>query len=153
MIGSPDNTLIRGTLASIHKHELEHQILSSDEIRERFQVFQTSPEEIGIFEKEAGFLIPEACIEAHLLLASSHGAHLHHEETFLHWSPVDANQIAVTTSKAIYFTRKLVLSVGPWAPQVYGKDIPMELRVERRVLFWVQPEDYEPFKASFPICI
>jgi glycine/D-amino acid oxidase-like deaminating enzyme len=33
-------------------------------------------------------------------------------------------------------TKKLVLSVGAWAPDLYGHSIPDSLRVERRTLFW-----------------
>jgi hypothetical protein len=41
-------------------------------------------------------------------------------------------------------TKKLVLSVGAWAPEIYGGDILDNLHVERRVLYWFKTasEDY-----------
>jgi hypothetical protein len=36
-------------------------------------------------------------------------------------------------------TKKIVLSVGPWAPELYGDSICLPLHVERRVLYWFRP--------------
>ncbi len=47
--------------------------------------------------------------------------------------------VTVTTAQGTYKTHKLVLTVGAWAPSVYGTALPFELVVERRVLFWFEP--------------
>jgi glycine/D-amino acid oxidase-like deaminating enzyme len=38
-----------------------------------------------------------------------------------------------------YLTKKLILSVGAWAPELYGHLIKVPLHCERRVLFWFEP--------------
>jgi hypothetical protein len=46
--------------------------------------------------------------------------------------------------------RKLVLTVGPWAPALFGSDIPLSLHVERRALFWFKPDNdkLDDFRVS-----
>ena len=48
-----------------------------------------------------------------------------------------------------YLTHKIVLAVGPWAPALYGSEIPVQLHVERRVQFWFQPINPNLFKVYF----
>ena len=89
----------------------------------------------------AGYLIPEAAVSAHLALAEHHGADLNFEESLIKWEAVTCNGqniIKVTTDKDIYWSKKIILSVGPWAPAVYGADIPLPLVAERRVLYWFE---------------
>ena len=38
-----------------------------------------------------------------------------------------------------YFTRKIILAVGPWAPELYGSELSVRLHVERRIQFWFKP--------------
>lgn len=49
----------------------------------------------------------------------------------------------VTTSCGIYMTRKLVLTVGAWAPELFNSVLPFDLFLERRVLFWFEPLEVE----------
>lgn len=48
MIGLPDSEVILGTIASIKKENLSHEILDSQEIRSRYPAFQVSDQEIGM---------------------------------------------------------------------------------------------------------
>lgn len=139
----------------------------------------------GIYENDAGYLVPEECVTAHLNVAKSHGADLHFNETVLSWKAIpipnnsnhttvdcsNANQILkdeidenqekgtvyeVTTTHgegnlqtSTYLTHKIVLAVGPWAPALYGSEIPVQLHVERRVQFWFQPINPNLFKVYY----
>lgn len=133
--------IIQGTLASVRTHSLPHEILSAEQITERFPVFKPpSVDTIGILESEAGYLIPEACVEAHFKMAEKYGAELHFEESLVAWEQIRESLFKVTTDLGkVYLSKKLVMSVGPWAPDIYGSSIPIPLHVERRVLFWFKP--------------
>lgn len=41
---------------------------------------------LGIFETDAGYLVPESCVDSHLNEAASNGAELHFNERVLSWS-------------------------------------------------------------------
>lgn len=175
MIGHPDSTVVRGTLASISTHSLPHQIFNSNELKEKYPILTPDENTIGVFETEAGYLIPESCIENYYRSAEQNGAILHFEETFISWKTVPSNifnfinsseyndiqqeeqteLIEVTTNLRTYITKKLVLTVGAWAPEIYGPSLPFKLRVERRVLYWIQPTEtkyLESFK-NLPVYI
>lgn len=144
MIGSVESDVVAGTLNSIREHDLPHQILSADELRSRYPCFQPSSSEIGVYETDAGYLIPELCIKYYLLLARNSGAELHFGEKFLSWNELDTVNgkiIEVITNLGKYYCKKLVMTVGPWAPEIYGKQISVPLVVERKVLYWMKPLD------------
>jgi sarcosine oxidase len=154
MIGSLESDVVAGTLKSIKTHELPHEIISANDLKFRYPCFEPKENETGIFETDAGYLIPELCIKYYLQIARKHGVELHFEEKFESWIEIDSPDgkvIEVTTNLSKYYCKKLVLSVGPWAPLIYGKDIAVPLAVERRVLFWLKPLENEPsFKVSTP---
>ena len=151
MIGYPESAVIQGTLNSIQKHCLQHEILDANEIKKRFPVFNPKSDEIGILEVEAGYLVPELCIMAYQDIATEkYNAELHYEETMKSWSKGKDNLYFIDTEvtlnnnekrKNVYCTKKLILCVGAWAPELYGSEIPLKLHVERRVLFWFEPEN------------
>jgi sarcosine oxidase len=165
MVGKPSSTLIQGTLLSVETHALPYEILSSDEITRRFPMMTPSSDEIGVYENQAGYLIPEACITAYCALAESYNATLHFNETVLTYTAIPRTDLSephnendnssimkVTTDKGrVVYSKKVVVCVGAWAPELYGSSIPLPLRVERRVLFWLTPPDSSNF-TLFQVC-
>ena len=146
MLGKSDSDVVSGTLASVRQHQLHHEVLNAEQIKARFPVFQPDPDEIGIFESEAGYLNPEKCVNAYQLMAVHFGAQLHFHESVVSWKEITDNSAGVvlevvTDTGRVVYTKKLVLAVGAWAPQVYGSVLPLNLYVERRVLYWFQPTD------------
>lgn len=143
MIGLPSSEVVKGTIASVQKHSLTHEILNSSEIKARYPHFSPSEDEIGVLETEAGYLIPEASVEAHLKMAELYKAELRFEESMISWEVIEPSIVKVETSLGVYYAKKIILSVGAWAPEVYGRDISSQLKlsVERRVLYWFEPQD------------
>ena len=163
MIGKENSVVITGTLASIKTHDLPHEILSASDINRRFPAFNVSEDEIGLLETEAGYLVPELCVDAYRSMAERYGAELHYEEKVISWhtekciidlgdANVEEDIVFVETSKGnTYLTKKLIISAGPWAPELYGKHIADELTVERRVLFWFEPKNGTDIFKSMPM--
>jgi sarcosine oxidase len=155
MIGAPDSAVVAGSILSARTHRLPHEILDAAEITRRYPVLTPPSDHIALYEKKAGFVMPEKCTLAHLDQAARRGAELHFEEKVLHWtaSP-DGEGVSVTTTKATYEATRLVISPGPWAPQVLA-DIGLPLQVERQLLYWfdsaVGATPFEP--KRFPIFI
>lgn len=145
MIGDPNSVVIKGTMKSNLTHGLPHEVLSSSEINARFPVFRPTENEIGILEADAGVLVPELCVEAHLNVAETHGAILHFNEAMTSWEHSLDSKISIKTSLGSYTCDKVVFAVGVWAPEIFRDTIPMSLHVERRVLYWFEPEGIENF--------
>ena len=136
---------------------MDHEILTHAEIRRRYPMMQADEDEIGLFESDAGYLNPELCMHTHLKLAEEFGAELHFQERLMDYqiqmdSEDDKKEvITVSTDRGQYRARKLLLTVGAWAPQVYGAEISpiLTLHLERRVLCWLLPTHHrEEFKVG-----
>jgi sarcosine oxidase len=147
MVGRPDSEVILGTLESCKQHALAHEVLSSEEIKKRFPIFRPSSDEIGIFELDAGYLVPEQVILSYINMARHYSADLRFNESMLCYKQItiqlpngtEDRLIEVTTTKETYRSRKIVLAVGAWAPKIYGSEISLSLHAERRALFWLKP--------------
>lgn len=137
MVGRPDTVLVRGSLESATVHRLAHEVLGAQAIRDRFPVFAPGDDMIGVWEPRAGILAPEACVRAHLAQARAAGADLHHEEAVLAWEAGPAG-VEVRTPGRRYRAGRLVVTPGPWAPQVLA-DLGLPLVIERQVVAWFEP--------------
>ncbi|MDE2462875.1 MAG: N-methyl-L-tryptophan oxidase [Alphaproteobacteria bacterium] len=123
------------TLSAARRHGIDHSILDAAEIRRRFPQFLVRDHEYGYFEPQAGFVRPEACIRAQLLLAERLGAHIRTQERLLSFEAEGA-AVRVITDKASYRTRRLVLAAGAWMPDLLGPSFASLFRITRQVLNW-----------------
>jgi sarcosine oxidase len=145
MIGKPNSEVIQGTLQSIQQHSLPHKILSSQEIRQKYHVFNTNDDEIGIWEANAGYLHPEVCIETYIEIAQINGVIIHYGEGLKSYATIGSGpqkgSVEVITDKGRYIGKKLILTVGAWALDLYASQLPFPLYIVRRVLFWFEQTD------------
>ena len=137
MVGPPDGVVVRGSKRSAEEHQLEHELLSSAQLRARFPVFQPADNMVGVWEPRAGILFPELAIKTHLELAAKSGADLRFNEPVLRWEP-DGEGVRVFTGHSVYTANQLLLSAGAWLGSLIG-NFKLPLRVERQVLFWFEP--------------
>lgn len=137
MIGPDDGVLVQGALASARMHHLPYELITADEVQRRFPPFRLQPGTVAVQEPNAGVLFPEACVRAHLDGASRAGAALHFEEPVLRWT-ADGGGVEVVTAAQTYAASRLVITAGPWAPQVL-RELGLPLVVERNVMYWFAP--------------
>ena len=153
-LGPPDGELVAGARRSAQEYALAHELLDPDDVRRRFPQFALADGHAALYEAEAGVLFPEKCIAAHLRLAASHGAALRHEDPVLTWD-AGGGGVEVKTGSATYHAARLVLTAGAWMQTMLGPGIPLLLRAERNVVFWLKPQaDPALFDSDhFPIFI
>jgi sarcosine oxidase len=155
MLGTETSSVVSGSMRSARTYNLPHEILSAAEITRRFPVLTPEPDIIALYEKRAGFVRPEHCVLAHLDQAGKRGAELHFEEKVLSWTAApDGDGVTVKTTKGTYEAGRLVISPGPWAPQMLAES-GLPFVVERQVLFWFESSvGTTPFlQDRFPIFI
>ena len=68
-IGHPNSEVIVGVQKAAAEHGLKLEQFSPDQIHQRLPILNISPDHIGLFEPEAGFLRVEQCVAAHLAQA------------------------------------------------------------------------------------
>ena len=114
------------------------EVLERSELRERFPGFRLFPDIIPTFEAEAGYLRPEAAIQAQRELAERRGAELHDLEPVTGWH-VDGEGVQVDTAMGTYRAGRLIVTPGPWAPELLI-ELGLPLEVQRIVNVYFQPQ-------------
>jgi sarcosine oxidase len=143
----------QNTVDAAKQYDIPHEILSAKEIRSRFPAFNVDDDEIGYHEFEGGFLRPEECVARQLSLAKDLGATIHTQESFKNFEET-GDGVTVRTDKGTYKCEKLVLSVGPWLPQLVS-ELSNVFKVYRQVLYWFDVESSfnEFVPENFPVFI
>jgi sarcosine oxidase len=136
---------VRSTIDIARRHAIPHETLGTDDIRSRFSQFNVADGTFGYFEPSAGYLRPEECVRAQLELAKRHGAALHSNERVLSWTS-RGSAVTVTTTKAVYTARKLVISAGSWVGELLP-EFKDDFSIHRQVLFWFDFPDETSYAA------
>ena len=141
------------TLAAAQRFSIAHQRLDAAAIRKRFPQFKVSDNEVGYYEPGAGYLRPEACVGAQLMLAGRHGATLARNERVIDIGEA-SGVVRVRTGTAEYQGREVVMSVGAWLPEFLEADVARLFTISRQVQYWFAVDDVERYQPPrFPIWI
>jgi sarcosine oxidase len=153
MIGPPDGALVSGASRSAEQHKLDHEILNSTNLQQKFPMFSVEDDPMAVWEPRAGILFPERAIQTHLDLAASLGVRLRFDDPVRKWEPVGKG-VRVFTDANSYTANHLVLSPGAWMNSLLP-ETKLPLTVERQVLYWFKPVSHlEMFRPKqFPIFI
>ncbi len=145
MIGPASGKLVTGSVLSARQFNLPHEMLSAAELRRRWPAFHIADDAVALLEDHAGYLSPERCIEQFLAQAAHHGATLHTNTAITAWNGTSSG-VTVTTVRETWSAAHLVITAGPWAPQLLA-DLRLPLRVTRQIVFWFEPR----LEKSVPI--
>jgi sarcosine oxidase len=138
-IGRPDGTLVAGVLAACREHDIPHEALDADAVRQRFPAFALRDEDVAVLEPQGGFLRPERAIAAALKLAGSDGAVLHFNERV---TAIEAGDRDVTliTDAGRYRAGKVIVAAGSYVaglvPALAGIATPI-----KQVVGWYPSRD------------
>lgn len=122
------------------------QLLSHDDLAQRFPGFQLSDDIMVTYEADAGFLRSEAGILAHLDVATKNGATVQSSSEVTGWV-ADGSGVRVTTRDSTYTADRLVLTTGPWAAELLV-ELHLPLRVERVINGYFEPERTDLWSAE-----
>ncbi len=148
--GPEDGAIVPGSLASCRAHDLPHEVLDAAALAWRFPGFRLAADMVAVWQPDAGFLLPERSIIAHVAAAQRLGAEIRGRERVVAWEAGDAG-VVVRTDRGEYRAAKLVLTAGAWSadllPGLRETAVP-----ERQVVLWVQPRRPELFRPDrFPV--
>lgn len=149
--GPAGSAIVEGSLRSARQHGLAHQLLRDDDLRRRFPWLRPDEGTVALFEEQAGYLVPEPCIAAHLDVAERHGAELRFGDGAVDWYP-DGSGFTVQSATGIRErAERLVLTAGAWLGYFLA-DLTLPLTIERVPLFWFEPAHPDRF-ADIPVYI
>lgn len=150
-VGRPGTHVLDGSIKSCKAHGLAHEILSTEEIIARFPGYALPDGFKAVWQPEGGFVLSERAIVAHVARAQASGADVRQNEEVIAWEVGDDGVVAVATDREDYLAKRLILTAGPWAPdlveELVGQAVP-----ERQALGWFEPMEPDLFQPDrFPV--
>ncbi len=133
-VGPADGAVVQGVIHSAAQHGLDVEQLTATEVTQRWPGFLVPAAQVGVFERRAGVLPVEKCVQAHLDDAVACGAALRTDEAVV---AIEAGPttIQVQTTRGQYDAARLVVTAGPWSAR-WLANLGVRLVVRRKPLFW-----------------
>lgn len=146
MIGPPDGVLVQGARASALAHEVPHELLGAGEVRRRFPAYAPPADAVALLESNAGLLLPEAIVTAHLRLAAAGGATIVTGQA-VHEVAATGDGVRVVTSTTTVHAAHVVVAAGAWLPGLFP-ELALPLTIERQLLHWFRPSAHPEWHAA-----
>jgi len=148
-IGPENGTIIPGIRNSAARFELPIEEMTMRDAIRRYPSIRGNDSWRVIIEKDAGYLLVEACVDAHLKLAQQLGATMTMNQSVIDWQP-SGSGVVVRTRDTEYHAGHLVVAAGPWAGRVL-KQYGTSLTVLRKHLYWYETDSSDYLETNgFP---
>ncbi|WP_436346314.1 N-methyl-L-tryptophan oxidase [Natronorubrum sp. FCH18a] len=149
--GPEGNVVFEGSLTSCEEYDIPHEVLTSEEVSERFPGYRLPDGHMALYQPDGGFVVPEQSIIGHVEAAQAAGAEVRARERVHDWEETPDEGVRVETDRGTYEAENLVLAAGAWngtlADALEGLAVP-----ERQVLGWFQPDRPSLFEPDrFPV--
>ncbi len=138
-VGPSDGVVVPGVLRSAAQHGLTVDSLDTRQAATRFPMFRLPDHHVAAFEKRAGYLLVEACVETYLKAARTHRAQLLDQTRLVDFEFRD-DCIVLQTSRGVHRTKRVVFTVGAWISN-WLKDAKINFQVLRKHLHWYHSPD------------
>ncbi|MDQ0393644.1 N-methyl-L-tryptophan oxidase [Labrys monachus] len=144
--GAPD--FVAGSIAMARRFGIEHEILDAGELRRRYPQFRTIRDaDRGYFEPNAGYMRPEALIDAQIAGACRAGATVL-PDTVVERIGQAGDRVRIETNAGAFAARHLVVAAGAWTRKLLGPPYDGLLTVTRQVVRWYAVEDPSSFRPE-----
>jgi sarcosine oxidase len=140
---------LQSSIDAAVENGVAHDVLSDATIRQRFPAFKIANGDSAYYEPESGILFPERGVDVQLKAGARHNARLHINETVARFE-ARKDGVDVVTNKATYAADKIVVSVGPWLPDLLPKSLFQKFTIRRQVLLWFALKNGEPAERYRP---
>lgn len=126
---------IRRSITAAQRFDIAHEVLSADDIRQRFPNLTPTDEEIGYYEPGGGYLMPERCVAANLDMARRHGATIRLGE-IVTVIATDGEGVSITYGGETIHAGQAIVTAGAWAGGLLGAPFDRLLKPTRQVMHW-----------------
>jgi monomeric sarcosine oxidase len=149
-VGPAGGVVVPGVLRSAEEHELAVEKLTAASVQKWWPGLRAGDDMVGVFEPEAGYLLVEDCVDAHLNAARAAGAQILLDTEVRTWT-ADDREVRIQTNQGEFGADRLIISAGAWAGQLLA-DLNVHLEVRRKSLFWFETNSPEyDVAADFPV--
>ncbi|XP_050619295.1 peroxisomal sarcosine oxidase isoform X1 [Macaca thibetana thibetana] len=136
LLGMKENQELKTIQASLSRQRVEHQCLSSEELKQRFPNIRLTRGEVGLLDNSGGVLYAYKALRALQDAVRQLGGIVHDGEKVVEINP--GLLVKVKTTTRSYQAKSLVITAGPWTNQLLrplGIELPLQtLRIN--VCYW-----------------
>ncbi|MCH7813388.1 MAG: N-methyl-L-tryptophan oxidase [Planctomycetes bacterium] len=150
LLGRPDGVVIPGVRQAAAEHQLAIDEVPLSEVRRRFPGLRPTDQMEALYEADAGYLLCDDCVRAHIEQAQAHGATLVTDTPVQRWQADDGG-VEVWTEGAHFHAGHLVVCGGAWSAELLSElDLPFVVR--RKVVMWFDATGEEcTLQAGCPV--
>ncbi|HEJ9094932.1 N-methyl-L-tryptophan oxidase [Serratia odorifera] len=145
-IGPHDAEFITNARHSAHAFRLNSQLLTADEIQQRWPEFSVPSNYVAVFEPDAGFLRAELAIAQYIKLAKDAGCSQLFNCAVTSVAAMD-DGVEVTTPEGRFQARKVVVAAGTWVKKLLPL---LPVTPLRKVFSWHQADGRYSETNRFP---
>jgi sarcosine oxidase len=151
-IAREDSDYMRNVIASCENYEIDHEILSAAQVKERYPVNTLEPGEIAVLDRWAGYVKPDLATMTAARAAEEMGAKLH-RYTPIRDIQFGADGATVYTDTQEWRVRKLVVTLGPWTRHLLPETADNH-KLVRIVIAWYRTLNDAMFQPElFPVLL
>jgi sarcosine oxidase len=152
-IGTADGPYISKLLETTRTNGAEHQILSREEMAERYPQHNLRPDDVAVYDPHAGALRTDRAVTAAVAAAQANGATVHAN------TPIDSitetgDGVVITSGDKSWTFENVIVSSGGWSQRLMPDYLKSATETRRIFLTWFVAKDALEFSPEkFPVFI
>jgi sarcosine oxidase/L-pipecolate oxidase len=140
-ISKPDNPYFQSIIASAKKYQLDVELLTREQVTEKFPVMRLTPGVVALYSPDGGLLNATKCVAMYQSLAHKNGCVLKDNSVVKNLvEDLNENLVSVHVSDGhVYRGKKVIVTAGPWSKKLLketqGLDLPLVTKLST-VSYW-----------------
>lgn len=133
--------------------DIAHELLDAESVRARWPQLRITDREHAYYEPTGGIVAVDRAVSTQLSLAKKLGAVMQLGEKVIAYQSTDGG-VTVTTDKATYRAKKLIISAGAWINEFMPPEAKALFSIYRQVIYWFAVDQPRAFDVDhFPFLI
>ncbi|WP_066285112.1 FAD-dependent oxidoreductase [Arthrobacter sp. B6] len=149
-IGTVDGPYIRSLLETTRTNRATHEILSREEMAERYPQHNLRPDDCAVYDPNAGVLRTDRAVTAAVAAAQGNGATVHTNTPIDRITETD-DGVVVTSGDISWTFENVIVSAGGWSRRLMPDYLRAHTETRRVFLSWFVARDATQFiPEKFP---
>ncbi|MFP7493008.1 N-methyl-L-tryptophan oxidase [Terribacillus saccharophilus] len=148
-LGPSTSTFLEETRKSAEKYDLPLEVLSAQQIKDKWPGISIPDDYIGCFETDSGLIYSENAIQAYRGIALEHGAQLITDTAVQQIDITDKKHIKIVMPNQVISAQKAIVTAGAWAAKLLP-DLKLPIQPYRKVVGWFEAPETLYHAANFP---
>jgi len=152
-IGTQDGTYIPQLLESARATGAAHEILSREDMAERYPQHNLRPDDVAIYDPDGGALRTDRAVTAAMSAAQANGATVHTNTPIDHITET-VDGVVITSGEKSWTFENVIVSSGGWSRKLLPESLQEHVQPNRVFLTWFVAKDPVLFSPErFPIFV